>query len=155
MEIRGVAHPPAPPGGGRNCAADLSAAEIRATNIGGRPLLDEHDANARVGTCLASWPGSNGELRVAARVTDAATQERIRKGSMRGLSLGTDMIMDDKQNVLFRGQAELSVCAEGRRPGTWIDTVNGKNVLRHHRASQKLSGARASPLSHNPVSLSL
>lgn len=146
MEIRGTAHPPAPLGGGRGCAADLSAAEIRNTNISGRPLLDEHDANARVGTCLASWPGSNGELRIAARVDDPATQQHVRNGTLRGLSLGTDMIMDEGGDVLFRGQAELSLCAEGKRPNTWVDTINGKTVHRHHRASRGLSGAAAASL---------
>ena len=65
---------------------------------------------------------------------------------MRGLSLGTDMIMDEGGDVLFRGQAELSLCAEGKRPNTWVDTINGKTVHRHHRASRGLSGAAAASL---------
>ena len=30
--------------------------------------------------------------------------------------------------VAYRGQAELSVCAEGKRPGTWVDNVDGHVV---------------------------
>ena len=54
---------------------------------------------------------------------------------MRGLSLGSDFIGDVDGNVLYRGQAELSVCEEGRRAGTWIDTINGKAVYRRRNAS--------------------
>ena len=136
MEIRGVAHYPAPPGGGRNHSADLSSAEISATNIAGLPLLREHDTNERIGTCLASWKGRNGELRIAAKVNDPLAQQEIRSGKMRGLSLGTDLIMDENSDVLYRKQSELSVCEEGKRDGTWIDTVNGRPVHRTMRASK-------------------
>ena len=44
---------------------------------------------------------------------------------MRGLSLGTGMTLDGDGNVAFRGQDELSICEEGKRPGTWIDTMDG------------------------------
>ena len=44
---------------------------------------------------------------------------------MRGLSLGTSMILDEDGSVAFRGQDELSICEEGKRPGTWIDTMTG------------------------------
>ena len=128
IDIRGTAHPPPPRSGERTCPADLSRAEIQATNIAGRPLLNEHDHCARVGQCLASWQGTDGSLRVAARVTDPAAMQQVRDGSLRGLSLGTDMIMNMNGEVAYRGQAELSVCAEGRRPGTWIDNVNGQVV---------------------------
>lgn len=145
LQVRGIAHPAPPPDGSRREPADLTAAEIRATNIAGKPLLNEHDANARVGTCLASWTGPDGSMRIAANVTDPAAIEQVRAGRLRGLSLGTDMIMDEDGKVLYRGQQELSVCAEGRRPGTWIDTVNGKTVHRYSRASNAstLSGTTA------------
>ena len=94
LDIRGTAHPPPPPNGQRACPADLSRAEIQATNIAGRPLLNEHNHNARVGECLASWQGTDGSLRVAARVTDPAAMQQVRDGSLRGLSLGTNMIMN-------------------------------------------------------------
>lgn len=135
MQIRGVAHP-APAGPDRENSADLSSAEISLTNLAGRPLYNEHDRGKRVGTCLASWEGKNGDLRVAASVDNPSMQKQIRLGQVRGLSLGTDVISNADDQVLCRSQAELSVCAEGRRPGTWIDTINGKKVHRRHSASK-------------------
>ena len=137
LDIRGTAHPAPPASGARGCSADLSRAEIQATNIAGKPLLHEHDHRAQVGNCLASWQGTDGSLRIAARVTDPEAIKGVRDGSLRGLSLGTNMIMDEDQNVLYRAQGELSVCKEGRRPGTWIDTVNGKTVMQVACASKQ------------------
>ena len=74
---------------------------------------------------------------MAARVTDAEAMQQVRNGSLRGLSLGTNMIMDEGGQVLFRDQGELSVCKEGRRPGTWIDTLNGKTVMQVACASKE------------------
>ena len=65
---------------------------------------------------------------MAANVEDPVAQQQVREGSLRGLSLGTDMIMNMDGEVAYRGQAELSVCAEGRRPGTWVDNINGQVV---------------------------
>lgn len=141
MEIRGTAHP-APPQSGRKNPADLTGAEITATNISGAPLLDEHDANARVGTCLASWKGTDGSLRIAARVEDAAMAEKVRSGSMRGLSLGTDMVLGEGGNVLYRTQKELSVCEEGKRDGTWISHIDGRAVHATACASKRAGAAK-------------
>jgi len=142
LSIRGVAHPPPRRDGGRNNPADLSRAEIQSTDLAGKPLLDEHDADKRVGTVLASWEGPRGELRIAANVENEQAQQEVRNGSLRGLSLGTDMIMNMDGDVAYRGQAELSVCAEGRRPGTWIDNVNGQVV----HAVETFSARRESKL---------
>lgn len=128
VQIRGVAHPPPPRDGSRRNPADLNRAEIAATNIAGRPLLNEHDSDARVGTCLASWAGNDGSLRIAANVEDPSAIKQLKNGTLRGLSLGTDMVMDEGGDVLFRNQAELSMCAEGKRPGTWIDYIDGHIV---------------------------
>ena len=35
------------------------------------------------------------------------------------------MTLDGDGNVAYRGQDELSICEEGKRPGTWIDTMDG------------------------------
>ena len=141
LPIRGVAHPAPPRNGQRSSPADLSRAEIRGTQLAGKPLLNEHDSSERVGTVLASWEGQDGSLRVAANVEDPAAIEQVKRGALRGLSLGTDMILDTSGNVAYRGQAELSVCAEGKRPGTWIDHVGGQQV--HHLvcASKRAQGA--------------
>lgn len=141
LSIRGVAHPAPPRNGQRIGPADLSRAEIRGTQLAGKPLLNEHDIAERVGTVLASWEGPDGSLRVAANVEDPAAIEQVKRGALRGLSLGTDMILDTSGQVAYRGQAELSVCAEGKRPGTWIDHVAGKQV--HHMvcASKRAEGA--------------
>ncbi len=128
IQIRGTAHPPPPRDGSRGNPADLSRAEIASTNISGRPLLNEHDHGERVGTCLASWQGTDGSLRIAANVEDPAVIQQVRSGQMRGLSLGTDMVMDEQGSVLYRNQAELSICEEGKRDGTWVDTIDGRPV---------------------------
>ena len=150
LPIRGVAHPAPPRNGQRTSPADLSRAEI-GTQLAGKPLLNEHDSSERVGTVLASWEGQDGSLRVAANVEDPAAIEQVKSGALRGLSLGTDMILDTSGNVAYRGQAELSVCAEGKRPGTWIDHVGGRQV--HHLvcASSAPKVRRVSLAWHNPL----
>ena len=145
IDIRGTAHPPPPASGKRDCVADLSRAEIGATNMAFRPLLEEHQHDKRVGECLASWQGTDGSLRVAARVTDPVAIEKVRDGTLRGLSLGTSMILGEDGNVAFRGQDELSICAEGKRPGTWIDTIAGKSVRQVECFSKSAAGARLVP----------
>lgn len=170
IQIRGTAHPPPPKNGRRTTQADLSRAEINGTNIAGRPLLNEHDSGSRVGTCLASWQGTDGSLRIAADVDDPTAIGQVRNGTLRGklglktppkrlathrhalntpknfqppgLSLGTDMILSEGGDVLYRNQAELSICAEGKRDNTWIDTIDGKSVHRTARFSKTQSGVR-------------
>ena len=110
-EIRGVAHP-APSKFGRGNRAALSRAEIQSTNLAGKPLLNEHSSDERVGTVLTSWEGRDGSLRIAAHVEDPTAQQQVRDGTLRGLSLGTDMILATDGSVAYRSQAELSICAE-------------------------------------------
>jgi len=93
--------------------------------LAGTPLLCEHDHGDRVGTVLASWKGPDGSLRIAANVENAEAIAQVRRGGMRGLSLGTAMTLGPDGSVAYRGQDELSICEEGKRPGTWIDTMNG------------------------------
>ena len=146
LQFRGVAHPP--PGVADPDIANLSAAEIGLTDLGekgGAPLLFEHNANQKVGHCLASWEGANGELRVAGVVTDPSIERTIRNGSNRGLSLGTDVITTRDGQAIYKSQQELSVCKEPRRRGCYIDVVDGKSVHRKRNFSQ---GASPSPLSY-------
>lgn len=146
IRIRGTAHPPPPRNGSRRNPADLNRAEIAATNMAGRPLLNEHDVNEVVGTCLASWQGTDGSLRIAAQVDDPQAVAQVRSGQMRGLSLGTDMIMSENgEDVFYRGQSELSICEEGRRPQTWIDTIDGKTVYSRENASKTASDSTPLP----------
>lgn len=119
LSIRGVAHPPPPRSGVRANRADLTRAEIACTNLAGKPLLCEHDSGERVGTVLASWKGRDGSLRIAANVEQEHAIAQVKRGHMRGLSLGTSMILGEDGNVALRGQDELSICEEGKRPGTW------------------------------------
>jgi hypothetical protein len=146
LPIRGVAHPPPPRRGGRVNRADLTHAEIGATNLAGKPLLCEHDHGDRVGTVLASWKGRDGSLRVAANVEDPSAIEMVKNGTMRGLSLGTSMILGEDGNVAFRGQDELSICAEGKRPGTWIDSMNGVPCRAVECFSKSKAGEQMCPL---------
>ena len=153
LEFRGCAHPP--PGLSADDAANLSAAEIGLTNLGrkgGAPLLFEHDQRRKIGHCLASWEGKDGELRVAGVVSDPAVERSIRNGSNQGLSLGTDVVQDRSGTALYKEQQELSVCAEPRRPRCYIDTVDGKQV-RHRRlfsAGAPLSTAVPGPAISHP-----
>ena len=149
LPIRGVAHPPPPRNGGRANRADLTRAEIDGTNLAGKPLLCEHDHGDRVGTVLASWKGRDGSLRIAANVEEPGAIDLVKKGEMRGLSLGTSMILGEDGNVAYRGQDELSICAEGKRPGTWIDTIAGKSVRQVECFSKSAAGARFVP--HHPL----
>jgi hypothetical protein len=142
LSIRGVAHPPPPRRGGRANRADLTNAEIGGTNLAGKPLLCEHDHGDRVGTVLASWRGRDGSLRIAANVEDAQAIQAVKRGEMRGLSLGTSMILGEDGNVAFRGQDELSICEEGKRPGTWIDTMDGRPCRAVECFSKSADGAQ-------------
>ena len=141
LAIRGVAHPPPPRNGKRANRADLTSAEIGGTNLAGKPLLCEHDHSDRVGTVLASWQGRDGSLRIAANVEEAQAIEAVKRGEMRGLSLGTSMILGEDGNVAFRGQDELSICEEGKRPGTWIDTMDGRPCRAVECFSKSADGA--------------
>tara|TARA_B100000795_G_scaffold269273_1_gene258164 strand:+ start:991 stop:1437 length:447 start_codon:yes stop_codon:yes gene_type:complete len=125
LPIRGIAHPPPPRNGKRQNRADLTPTEIKLTNLAGKPLLCEHDSGERVGTVLASWQGRDGSLRIAANVECPDAIKQVQRGEMRGLSLGTSMTLGADGNVAYRGQDELSICQEGKRPGTWIDNLNG------------------------------
>jgi len=129
LAFRGTAHPP--PGVSDADVANLSAAEVGLTDLGrngGLPLLYEHNAGRKVGYCQASWEGRNGELRVAGVVTDPQVERSIRNGSNQGLSLGTDVVQDTSGRSLYKEQQELSVCNEPRRPGCYIDTIDGRNT---------------------------
>lgn len=143
LSIRGVAHPAPPRNGRRANKADLSGAEIDVTNLAGKPLLCEHDHGDRVGTVLASWRGRDGSLRIAANVEDKAAIEQVKRGELRGLSLGTSMTLDTNGNVAYRGQEELSICEEGKRPGTWIDTIGGRTVRQVECFSKSTAGTTA------------
>ena len=142
LAIRGVAHPAPPRNGQRSNRADLTQAEIDGTNLSGKRLLREHDHGDEVGTVLASWKGRDGSLRIAANVEDPEAIAQVKKGEMRGLSLGTSMILGEDGSVAFRGQDELSICEEGKRPGTWIDTMNGVPCRAVECFSKSKEGAR-------------
>lgn len=151
ISIRGCAHPAPPIDGSRSNFADLNAAEIATTNLANRPLLVEHDSGLRAGRCLASWRGVDGDLRVQAAVTDPQTIADVKSGKLRGLSLGTDVVLKADGGVLSRRQAELSLCEEGKRERTWISHVNDVPVLQHvacskaATATSNLSAPRTRP----------
>jgi hypothetical protein len=141
--FRGVAHPPAR--AKRDHPSDLSAGELAAVaerREQGLPVFIEHDtATPPVGNVLTSWEGPRGELRVMASVDDPTTAKRVLDGELRGLSLGTDCIQATDGSVLSRCQKELSLCAEGRRAGTWIDTI-GDTRVHSVAAFSKANGAQ-------------
>lgn len=129
LEFWGKAHPP--PQKKRGNIADLSSAEIGTTNMGrngGTDVLVEHDHANKVGSVRTSWEGADGSLRVAGVITDPTAAQAVRSGRMRGLSLGTSVIQDMSGNALLRSQDEISICVEPRRPGCYIDRIDGSKV---------------------------
>ena len=136
LAFRGTAHPPA--GVSDPDVANLSSAEISVCDVGrrgGLPLLFEHNSRDKIGRCDASWRGVNGELRVSGVITDQRVEDQVRNGKNHGLSLGTDVIQDTAGNAFYREQQELSVCEQPRRPGCFIDTVDGKQIRTTKRFS--------------------
>jgi hypothetical protein len=115
--------------------ANLNAAELSLTNLSGTQLLFEHDQSKKIGHCLASWEGRNGELRVAGVVNDPTLEMQVRRGTNHGLSLGTDVIQTVDGTALYKSQQELSICHEPRRPRCYVDTIDGKNVRKTHKFS--------------------
>ena len=131
LTFRGVAHGPGMQT--RKHPADLSAGELVGVAQGalnGLPLHIEHDtSSASVGSVLASYMGTRGELRVLGEITNPEIEKRVMNGELRGLSLGTDCLQDMDGATLSRHQKELSLCAEGRRTGTWITDIDNKRVF--------------------------
>lgn len=145
LTFRGIAHPPAKKT--RDHPADLSTGELMATQVAGLPIHVEHDTLLpSVGNVLTSYEGNRGELRVMGQINDPETARKVREGSMRGLSLGTDCVSTMDGRVLSRSQRELSVCEEGRRNGTWITEIDNKLV--HTVAAFSAKGARGPPAPH-------
>ena len=137
LYFKGVAHPP--PDKQRKDPADLSAAEIHTTQMGkggGTQLLYEHDPANCVGTVHASWESVNGSLRVAGSVRDPEIIKQMREGTLRGLSLGTDVTGTSDGKTILREQRELSLCEEPKRGGCLVDTIDGVSVLTRHLASK-------------------
>lgn len=151
LTFRGTAHPPE--GLSDPDIGNLSNAEIHQTNIsrkGGIPMLFEHDTSNRVGTCVASWVGEGGELRVMGMVDDPETEHQIRSGKARELSLGTNVVYETGTNqVISKKQDELSVVIEGRRPGCAIDVVDNERVSKRRNFSK----SALAPLSTATVEL--
>ena len=140
LTFRGTAHPP--PGLSEPDVANLSAAEIATTDLTGKPLLFEHSSGHTVGVCQASWEGRDGSLRVQGVVKDVAIERSMRAGKNQGLSLGTDVVTDTTGKPLYKGQMELSVCNEPRRPLCYVDNIDGRDTRTRRRFS---GGARPPP----------
>ena len=130
LPIRGVAHPPPPRRGGRDNKADLTSAEISCTNLAGKPLLYEHDHSSNVGHVTSSWEGPRGEFRVSGVVTDPQTERDVRSGKTRGLSLGTSVITGESGQRIHAQTDELSLCAQPKRGGCYVNEIEGKSVHR-------------------------
>lgn len=135
--VYGTAHPPAHECYGH--PADLNNAEIESAELGSNgeggmpcPLLVEH-TGAPVGEVEHSWRGARGELRVAARIKQPGAIEAVRNGTMRGLSLGTNV--QDIGNGSNRAVDELSICKTPARRNCYIDMIDGRKVLSRHNAS--------------------
>ena len=82
-------------------------------------------------------------------VHDKKMIERMRSGHSRGLSLGSSVTTDMDGTRVMATQDELSLCVEPRRSGCYVDEIDGKRVLRSHRAS---AGAPPTPTATLPPS---
>ena len=144
LQFQGVAHPP--PEQCNKHEADLKGAEMDIVKLGDTetPLLVEHTGRA-VGHVEHSWRGPRGELLVGGRVDDPVAAERVRSGNMRGLSLGMSVI-DCERNGNAENKDrfvnELSLCERPARGGCYINTIDGKRVLRQANFA---SGMRYKP----------
>ena len=132
LQFQGVAHPPP-----EQCCsheADLNRTEMETVRLGdsATPLLVEHGGKA-VGAVEHSWTGPRGELLVGGRVDDPQAAERVRRGDMRGLSLGMSVIDRERKGDSAdkaRFVNELSLCKQPARGGCFINAIDGKRVLR-------------------------
>lgn len=129
--FEGIVHPPPRPD---QAKADLDEADIQSWDLGARPntyaqtrLLVEHTGDP-VGSVLASWQGPDGSMRVCGSVRDDSVCDLVREGVLRGLSLGQGMYDFGQKALPLRLIDEVSLCAEGARPGTWITRINGDQV---------------------------
>ena len=139
VQFKGIAHPAPPRNGKRNNVADLSRAEIATTNLGrrgGTEVRVEHEPGG-VGRVHSSWEGRDGSLRVSGVISNAKAEQLVKSGSMRGLSLGSSVIQSASGERIVVAQDELSICEAPRRPGCFIDELDGRSVLRNVRASAK------------------
>lgn len=127
LTFKGCAHPKRPLNAHE---ADLSPAQMRHINLGSNakggptPLLVEHNRGDKVGSVHASWQAEDGSMRVVGTVTDAAAASRVRRGELRGLSLGQTVERVRGCNPIRRVE-EVSICEEGAREGTWITEIDG------------------------------
>ena len=100
---------------------------------------------------IGFWPHA-GTLRVAGMVTDSDLSNRLISGEVRGLSLGTNVMMRPDGSVGARVLKECSLVKEPAREGCWVDVISNKRVMAAHAAS---SGAGTLPpaapqLHHQP-----
>lgn len=134
------------------CSADLGVAEICTTKIntgeGALPLLVEHDESYEAGKVLASWEGPSGDLRVAGIVTNSSVADKIRKGYLRGLSLGTSVWHDTHGQAVAKWQQELSVCSMPARKNCFMYEIDGRRLLPR---DEKRQCARASAIRIRPL----
>lgn len=131
VSFKGIAHPPARRDGTRDHEADLTRAEIRTADLGGRgtQVLVEHDpGGGSVGKILSSWEGVGGELRVHGVIDSPRGEDLVRSGKMRELSLGTSVHSEASGKVLMRINDELSLCERAARQGCHITELDGKQV---------------------------
>ena len=122
---------------------DLSAAEIRVTNLGDgdttTPILVEHGGGS-VGTVLASWPGMDGSLKMVASISNQVAEAAVRDGSMRGLSIGSRVHHRPGQSApsdrVHQTLDEVSICERPRRAGCYIESIDGQPTLMKVNASE-------------------
>lgn len=129
----GVVHPPGEPEGYVGLKHTVKELEAAASSLAGVTILDSHDDAKPLGKVTRSWLAPHelhpektvwyieGKLDESADGFAAAA--RMRKGELRGLSLGshTEVFIDERAGTLATGAkrvTEVSVCTLGDRPNT-------------------------------------
>lgn len=137
LRFQGRAQPP--PERCEEHDATLTRSEIACLNMGlesrksdGKPcneILLEHQPRNCVGRVQASWPDSEGGLRVCGVVDDPKAMQNVRNGSLRGLSLGveTSERAGGKRGVI-RHVHHLGLVGDPARAGCYIDQIDGVPV---------------------------
>ena len=165
LRIVGRIHPPASSDGLQE-PDDLTAAEIRmyskrglnTATDGSRPLpiLVEHEGGS-VGSVLTSWQAADGSLKMAATISDPDAKRMVQNGQMRGLSIGSSLHHkgNSAEQKLLQTLDEVSVCANPRRPGCWIESIaegvdSHRTICTPMYASQKKYPKGAPPPSPLP-----
>ena len=142
--FKGTAHPPAHRL--RQNTADLCDAEIRTTNMAGRPMLLEHNYGARIGEVLTSYRGPKETCGSSDMSPIPSASKRCETGRSAACPSGRVSPPPWTGKNLLRNPEELSLCAEGGG----LERGLTKLMEDEYGAWQTFQRVRAAALSRTP-----